>query len=162
MHNVCGVPLVPYVPVWITRSALVTHRYTYAPPRCRTSTAVAQDFHSLLSVFSCWTILLPLYSMVWDWCVIRGWPMLFCWLKLLAPLLPSTVFRLSSFSCLLSSLIGCKSLSPSLALLTSFNDNNNNYYLMREEKLRNNKVRWWGKKYLQFSSEKMKRTQWVS
>ena len=26
-----------YVPVRVTRGALVTHRYTYAPPRCRTS-----------------------------------------------------------------------------------------------------------------------------
>ena len=26
----------PYVPVLITRGALVAHRYTYAPPRCRT------------------------------------------------------------------------------------------------------------------------------
>ena len=27
----------PYAPVWVTRGALVTHQYTYAPPRCRTS-----------------------------------------------------------------------------------------------------------------------------
>ena len=27
----------PYVPVRVTRGALVTNRYTYAPPRCRTS-----------------------------------------------------------------------------------------------------------------------------
>ena len=27
----------PYVPVWVTRGALVTHRYTYEPPRCQTS-----------------------------------------------------------------------------------------------------------------------------
>ena len=26
----------PYVPVWVTHGALVTHRYTYALPRCRT------------------------------------------------------------------------------------------------------------------------------
>ena len=26
----------PYVPVWVTRGALVAHRYTYAQPRCRT------------------------------------------------------------------------------------------------------------------------------
>ena len=26
----------PYVPVLVTRGALVAHRYTYAPPRCRT------------------------------------------------------------------------------------------------------------------------------
>ena len=27
----------PYVPVRVTRCALIAHRYTYAPPRCRTS-----------------------------------------------------------------------------------------------------------------------------
>ena len=27
----------PYVPVRVTRGALVAHRYTYAPPLCRTS-----------------------------------------------------------------------------------------------------------------------------
>ena len=27
----------PYVPVLVTRGALVAHRYTYGPPRCRTS-----------------------------------------------------------------------------------------------------------------------------
>ena len=26
-----------YVPVRVTRGALIAHRYTYAPPRCRTS-----------------------------------------------------------------------------------------------------------------------------
>ena len=26
----------PYVPVWVTHSTLVSHRYTYAPPRYRT------------------------------------------------------------------------------------------------------------------------------
>ena len=28
---------VPYVPVRVTRGAVIAHRYTYAPPRCRTS-----------------------------------------------------------------------------------------------------------------------------
>ena len=32
-----GTLLVPYVPVRVTRGALVAHRYTYAPPRCGTS-----------------------------------------------------------------------------------------------------------------------------
>ena len=27
----------PHVPVRVSRGALVAHRYTYAPPRCRTS-----------------------------------------------------------------------------------------------------------------------------
>ena len=26
----------PYVPVWVICSTLIAHRYTYAPPRCRT------------------------------------------------------------------------------------------------------------------------------
>ena len=37
MHPHCGALPVPYVPVWVTRGALIAHRYTYAPPRCRTS-----------------------------------------------------------------------------------------------------------------------------
>ena len=28
---------VPYVPVRVTRGAVIAHRYNYAPPRCRTS-----------------------------------------------------------------------------------------------------------------------------
>ena len=37
MHPLNDAQPGPYVPVWVTRSALVAHRYTYAPPRCRTS-----------------------------------------------------------------------------------------------------------------------------
>ena len=37
MHPLCGALPVPYVPVRVTRGALVAHRYTYAPPRCKTS-----------------------------------------------------------------------------------------------------------------------------
>ena len=36
-HPLCGALPVPYVPVWVTRGALIAHRYTFAPPRCRTS-----------------------------------------------------------------------------------------------------------------------------
>ena len=36
-HPLCGALPVPYVPVRITRGALIAHRYTFAPPRCRTS-----------------------------------------------------------------------------------------------------------------------------
>ena len=35
MHPIYGLP-VPYVPVWVTRGAVIAHRFTYAPPRCRT------------------------------------------------------------------------------------------------------------------------------
>ena len=37
MHPLYGALPVPYVPVRVTRGALVAHRHTYAPPRCRTS-----------------------------------------------------------------------------------------------------------------------------
>ena len=36
MHPLCGAQPVPYVPVRVTRGALIAHRYTYEPPRCRT------------------------------------------------------------------------------------------------------------------------------
>ena len=37
MHPLCDALPVPYVSVRVTRGALIAHRYTYAPPRCRTS-----------------------------------------------------------------------------------------------------------------------------
>ena len=37
MHPLTGARPGPYVPVGVTRGALAVHRYTYAPPRCRTS-----------------------------------------------------------------------------------------------------------------------------
>ena len=65
----------PYVPVRVTRGALVAHRYTYVPPRCRTSQY--RWTFVLLSV-SLWNdILLTPYSMVWGWRVSRAGPMLF-------------------------------------------------------------------------------------
>ena len=36
MHPLNGALHGPYVPARVTRGALVAHRYTYAPPRCRT------------------------------------------------------------------------------------------------------------------------------
>ena len=36
VHPLNGALPGPYVPVWVARGALVEHRYTYAPPRCRT------------------------------------------------------------------------------------------------------------------------------
>ena len=35
-HPLCGALPVPYVPLRVTRGALISHRYTYRPPRCRT------------------------------------------------------------------------------------------------------------------------------
>ena len=36
-HPLCGPLPVPYAPVRVTRGASIVHRYTFAPPRCRTS-----------------------------------------------------------------------------------------------------------------------------
>ena len=36
-HPLCGALPLPYVPVRVTRGALLAHRYTFVPPRCRTS-----------------------------------------------------------------------------------------------------------------------------
>ena len=37
MHPLSGAMPLPYVPARVTRGALVAHRYSFAPPRCRTS-----------------------------------------------------------------------------------------------------------------------------
>ena len=37
MHPIYGALPVPNVPVRVTRDAVIAHRYTYEPPRCRTS-----------------------------------------------------------------------------------------------------------------------------
>ena len=37
MHSLYGALPVPYAPMRVTRGAVIAHRYTYAPPRCRTS-----------------------------------------------------------------------------------------------------------------------------
>ena len=36
MHPLCVALPVPYVPVRATRGAVIAHRFTYAPPHCRT------------------------------------------------------------------------------------------------------------------------------
>ena len=75
-HPLCGALPVPYVPVRVTRGALIPHRYTFVPPRCRTSqyrrTFVPSHY---------------LYGMIWltpclmmlDWRVSRAGKMPFCW-----------------------------------------------------------------------------------
>ena len=78
------------------------------------------------------TIFLTQYSMVRDWRVSRAGPMLFYRPKLLYPyniLLLFSISFLSVYRLVLWAgvfgLIWCISLSPSLALLTFFNNNNN-------------------------------------
>ena len=95
VHHLNGALPGPYVPVRVTRGALVSHRYTYGPPRCRTS-----KYSRLL--LPCRRpsemILLTPYSMVWDWRVSRALPMLFYWPKLLYPYYSLLLFfRFSSF-----------------------------------------------------------------
>ena len=75
-HLLCGAIPVPYVPVRVTRGALISHRYTFAPPRCRTSQYRRTLF---TSQYLSGTIWLTPYLMVWDWRVSRAGPMPFCW-----------------------------------------------------------------------------------
>ena len=131
MHPLNGALPGPHVPVRVTRGALVAHRYTYAPPRCRTSQ------HRRTFIFlsmSLWHNLADPYSMVWDWRVSRAGPILFYWPKLLyhyyslLPFFPFLFFRSIGFYCGAGvfGLIGCISLSLSLALPTFFHNNNSN------------------------------------
>ena len=71
MHSLCGALPVPYVPVLVTRGALIANRYTFAPPRCKTS-----QYRRTLDLSG--TIWLTPYSMLWDWRVSRAGPMPFC------------------------------------------------------------------------------------
>ena len=75
MHPLCGALPVPYVPVLVTRGPVIAHRFTYAPPRCRTS-QYRRTFIPLSA--SLWNdhIVTPC-SMVWDWRVSRAGPMPF-------------------------------------------------------------------------------------
>ena len=69
-HQLCGALCVPYVPVRVTRGALIAHQYTFAPPHCRTS-QYRRTFIPL-SV-SLWNDLVVL-----DWRVSKAGPMRFC------------------------------------------------------------------------------------
>ena len=62
--------------VRVIRGALIAHRYTYAPFRCRTS-QYRRTFIAVLHLSG--TIWLTSYSMMWDLRVSRAGPMPFCW-----------------------------------------------------------------------------------
>ena len=98
---------------------------------------VPQDFYSSRSQYLCtWNDLAALYLMVWDWRVLWAGPIHFYWPKLRVPFPSSTVFLFSSFFlCVGIVVLGLRtdrvsSLSPGLAVPTSFNNNknNNNFY----------------------------------
>ena len=78
VHPLNGALPGPYVPVRVSRGALVVHRYTYAPPRCTAGLLFPSRCPS-------GTILLTPYSMVWDWPVSTAGPMLLYWHKLHYP-----------------------------------------------------------------------------
>ena len=69
-----------YVPVRVTRGALVAHRYLM-------HSLAAEPCSTAGLLFPLWcpsgTILLAPFSMVWDWRVLRAGPMLLYWSKLL-------------------------------------------------------------------------------
>ena len=76
MHPLYGALPVRYVPVRVTRGAVIAHRYTYAPSRCRTSQYRRIFFPCQ---YLCGTILVTPCSMVCDWLVSRAGPMHFYW-----------------------------------------------------------------------------------
>ena len=130
MHPLNGALPWPYVPVRVTRGALVTHRYTYTPPRCRTS-QYSRTF-ILLSV-SLWNYLAnPVFDGV-GLAGVKSRPTRFFGLRCS---IPSIIFFSFSLLFFLSigwywgagvfGLIGCISLSLSLALPTFFKNNNIN------------------------------------
>ena len=47
-----GALAVPYVPARVTLGALVAHRYTYAPPRCRTSQCIMSSIPLSISLWN--------------------------------------------------------------------------------------------------------------
>ena len=82
MHPLCGDLPVPYVPVWVTRGALIAHRC--AIPRYIGMRLPAAEPHSTTgllfsSQYLSGTIWLTPYWMVWDWRVSRAGPIPFCW-----------------------------------------------------------------------------------
>ena len=76
IHTLCGALPVQYVPLRVTRGTVFSHRFTYAPPRCRTS-QYRRTFIPLSVSLS--NDLSTPRSMVCDWQVSRAEPMPFYW-----------------------------------------------------------------------------------
>ena len=63
MHPLNGALPGPYDPARISRGAMVVHRFTYAPPCCRTSQYRKTFIHPS---FSMWNDLSDAVSMMWN------------------------------------------------------------------------------------------------
>ena len=122
----------PYVPVRVTRGALVARRYTCASPRCR---ALQYSRTFIPFSVSLWN---DLGNSVFDGVGLAGFKsranaslLALAALSLLCMVFYSFSLSLLSVYCLVLwgwvfGLIGCTSLSLSLALPTFFNNNGNN------------------------------------
>ena len=76
MHPLYGAIPGPYVPVRVTSGTVITHRYTYAPPRISVFLWNTEIFILVFPCqYFCGTILVTPYSMVWNWRVSRAGPM---------------------------------------------------------------------------------------
>ena len=93
-HPLCGALPVPYVPVRVTRGALIAHRYTYGPPRCRTSQYRRTCIHLTVSLWN------DLVDPIFDGVGLAGFKSVsnaFLLALLLSLFLSSTIFHFSSF-----------------------------------------------------------------
>ena len=94
MYPLCGALPVPYVPMRVTRGALVAHRYTYEPLRCRTSQYCRTFIPLSVSLWN------DLADPVFDGVGLAGLKSranTVLLAQLLAPFLSFTVFPFSSF-----------------------------------------------------------------
>ena len=133
MHQLVDAQPGPYVPVRVAFGAVVGHRYTYTPRRCRTSQYHRTFVHLSVSLRNDHAV------SVFDGVGLTGFKSrtnaFFYCLKLLYPnyclliYFPFLFFLSIGWYCGdgVFGLIGCISLSLSFALTTYFNINNNNY-----------------------------------
>ena len=103
MHRLNGALTGPYVLVRVTRGALVAHRYTCAPSRCRTS----QYYMTFIPLsVSLWNYLA---ENVFDGVGLKGFmsrSLFFYWHKQLYPYYSLLLFFPFSFFCLLVTIVG--------------------------------------------------------
>ena len=95
LHILYGALTVPYVPVRVTRGAVIAHQYTYAHPRCRTSQYSRTFIPFSVSLWN------GLSDPVFDGVGLAGFKSrvdAFLLAKLLAPFLSPPVFPFSSFN----------------------------------------------------------------